>query len=264
MAPAATLTNATADYLSRLESERGLSPHTVEAYRRDLAQFVEFCRRQDIRSIDEITRRLYRRYMANLNSRGYAPRSAARKASAVRSFFEDALKRGLVATNPARGVAQPKRPHSLPKALPAQPLAVLLDAISGDEPADLRDRALVEMLYATGMRVSELAALRVKDIGEAAFVRVVGKGDKQRVVPLSRQARKAVTAWLDDGRVAFAKVDSGDALWLGARGGPLDTRGLFGADLALSPMHCDTHLLLICWKVVPIYVVCRNSSATLI
>lgn len=226
VALAAALLDATSDYLSRLDSERGLSPHTVEAYRRDLGQFVEFCRRQDIKSIDEVSRRLYRRYMANLNSRGYAPRSAARKASAVRAFFEDALKRDLVATNPARGVAQPKRPQSLPKALPAQPLADLLDAISGDEPADLRDRALVEMLYATGMRVSELAGLRVRDIGESAFIRVVGKGDKERVVPLSRQARKAVTAWLDDGRVAFAKVDSGDALWLGARGGQLDTRGI--------------------------------------
>ena len=114
VALAAALSDATSDYLARLESERGLSPHTVEAYRRDLDQFLEFCRRQDITSIDEVTRRVYRRYMANLNSRGYAPRSAARKASAVRAFFEDALRRDLVATNPARGVAQPKRPQSLP------------------------------------------------------------------------------------------------------------------------------------------------------
>jgi len=221
-----TISDAVEAYLTRLESERGVSPHTVAAYRRDLAQFIEFCRRQDIRVLDGVSRRVYRRYLANLNSRGYASSSSARKASAVRAFFEDALRRDLVAANPARGVAQPKRPLNLPKALPAGPLGELLDAISGDGPLDLRDRALIEMLYATGLRVSELAGLRVQDIGAAAFIRVTGKGNKERLVPLSRQARRAVTEWLDDGRVAVAKPDSGDSLWLGARGGPLDARGI--------------------------------------
>ena len=226
VATTTALLDATSAYLSRLESERGLSTHTVEAYRRDLYQFGEFCRRQDIHTLDEVTRRVYRRFLAHLSSRGYAATSAARKASAVGAFFEDCVKRELLPANPARGVAHPKRPQTLPKALPAQPLADLLDAISGDGPLDLRDRALLEMLYATGMRVSELAGLKVGDIGESAFVRVLGKGDKERVVPLSRQARRAVTAWLDDGRVAVANAQSGDALWLGTRGGPLDTRGI--------------------------------------
>ncbi|MCP3976377.1 MAG: tyrosine recombinase XerC [bacterium] len=226
MALATELADATSTYLARLEGERGLSVHTVEAYRRDLAQFIEFCRRQDIRELDQVTRRTYRRFLAHLNSRGYAATSSARKASAIRAFFEDALKRELIAANPARGVASPKRPQNLPKALPAQPLAELLDAVGGDGPLDLRDIALVEMLYATGMRVSELASLRVQDIGDAAFIRVVGKGDKERVVPLSRQARRVVADWLDDGRVALANTKSGEALWLGARGGPLDTRGI--------------------------------------
>jgi integrase/recombinase XerC len=131
-----------------------------------------------------------------------------------------------VEANPARGVAQPKRPLNLPRALPAGPLGDLLDTISGDSPLELRDRALLELLYATGIRVSELAGLRVQDIDESTFIRVLGKGGKERVVPLSRQARRAVTEWLDDGRVAIAKPESGDALWLGARGGPLDTRGI--------------------------------------
>lgn len=226
VALATSLDETISRYLQRLADERALSVHTVEAYRRDLAQFAEFCRRQDLLDLTEVSRRVYRRFLANLNSRGYAPASAARKASAVRAFFEDALKRDLIEANPARGVAQPKRPPGLPKSLPAGPLGELLDAIGGDSPLDLRDRALVEMLYATGMRVSELAGLRVQDVEAAPFVRVRGKGDKERVVPLSRQARRAVTAWLDEGRVAIAGAGSGDALWIGVRGGRLDARGI--------------------------------------
>ncbi|NND01861.1 MAG: tyrosine recombinase XerC, partial [Acidimicrobiia bacterium] len=217
---------AVAAYLKRMKGERGLSAHTVEAYRRDLAQFTEFCSRQDIRLVTEINRRVYRRFLANLNSRGYAASSTARKASAVRAFLDDCVRRSLLRANPAEGVAQPKRPLNLPKAIPAGPLGELLDAIEGDAPLDLRDRALIEMLYATGMRVSELAGLKIQDVDASTFIRVLGKGDKERVVPLSRQARRAVTAWIDDGRVAIATNDSKDWLWIGARGGPLDARGI--------------------------------------
>jgi len=217
---------AVAAYLKRMKGERGLSAHTVEAYRRDLAQFTEFCSRQDIKLVTEINRRVYRRFLANLNSRGYAASSTARKASAVRAFFDDCVRRSLLRANPAEGVAQPKRPLNLPKAIPAGPLGDLLDAIEGDAPLDLRDRAMIEMLYATGMRVSELAGLRVQDVDDSTFIRVLGKGDKERVVPLSRQARKAVTTWIDDGRVAIANNDSKDWLWIGARGGQLDARGI--------------------------------------
>jgi integrase/recombinase XerC len=144
----------------------------------------------------------------------------------VRAFFEDAARRELITANPARGVAQPKRPQSLPKALPSGPLGQLLDALGGESPLELRDRAMIELLYATGIRVSELAAMTTREIGESAFVRVTGKGSKQRVVPLSRQARRAVAEWLDEGRIALATPESGDSLWLGARGGPLDARGI--------------------------------------
>lgn len=226
MAADPNLKAAVAAYLKRMKGERGLSAHTVEAYRRDLAQFTEFCSRQDIKLVTEINRRVYRRFLANLNSRGYAASSTARKASAVRAFFDDCVRRSLLRANPAEGVAQPKRPLNLPKAIPAGPLGDLLDAIEGDAPLDLRDRAMIEMLYATGMRVSELAGLRVQDVDDSTFIRVLGKGDKERVVPLSRQARKAVTTWIDDGRVAIANNDSKDWLWIGARGGQLDARGI--------------------------------------
>ncbi len=226
MAADPNLKAAVAAYLKRMRGERGSSAHTVEAYRRDLAQFTEFCSRQDIRLVTEINRRVYRRFLANLNSRGYAASSTARKASAVRAFLDDCVRRSLLRANPAEGVAQPKRPLNLPRAIPAGPLGQLLDAIEGDSPLDLRDRALIEMLYATGMRVSELAGLKVQDVDDSTFVRVLGKGDKERVLPMSRQARRAVTAWIDEGRVAIANNDSNDWLWIGARGGPLDVRGI--------------------------------------
>jgi tyrosine recombinase XerC len=225
MNEALTLADAVADFVHRIEVERGLSPHTVAAYERDLVQFVDFCERLGAVQIDEVTRRAIRRYMAQLTTRGYSRRSVARKLSAIRSFFTDAARRGLLPANPAEGIRQPKRPASLPKALPAQGLAGLLDSLDGDTPLELRDRAILEVLYSSGLRVSELASLRVKDV-RSEMLRIVGKGDKTRVVPLGVAARKALDAYLMGGRPQLVGGTTGDALWVGVRGGPLDTRGL--------------------------------------
>lgn len=221
-----TLDDAVADFVLRMQVERGLSPHTIDAYRRDLAQFAEFCRRSGIERPAAITRRTIRRFMAQLTTRGYAKRSVSRKTSAVRAFLTDAAKRDLIAASPAEGIRQPKRPATLPKAIPSRGLTGLLDAIDGSDPVDLRDRALLELLYASGLRVSELAALRVTDIVEGEFLRVVGKGSKTRVVPVNTTAQRAVAAYLQRGRPALARDRVTDALWLGVRGGAFDTRGI--------------------------------------
>ena len=131
MNAAPTLADAVADFVHRIEVERGLSAHTVAAYERDLAQFVDFCDRLGTLRVDEVTRRAIRRYMAQLTTRGYSRRSVARKLSAIRSFFTDAARRELLPANPAEGIRQPKRPAPLPKALPAQGLANLLDSMDG-------------------------------------------------------------------------------------------------------------------------------------
>ena len=217
---------AVAGYLGRLEIERGLSAHTVAAYRRDLAQFFGFCTRLEITDLAEVNRRTVRRFMAHLATRGYARRSVARKVSAVRAFFADAARRGAVVANPAAGVPQPKRPQTLPKAIPSASLGRLLDALDGNEPVDLRDRAALELMYATGLRVSELASLRVGDVSDSDFLTVTGKGAKDRAVPLSRVARTAVHTYLQRGRPKLATAQAGDALWVGVRGGALDARGL--------------------------------------
>ncbi|MDH3469822.1 MAG: tyrosine recombinase [Acidimicrobiia bacterium] len=213
-------------YLSRLQAERGLSPHTVAAYRSDLAQFFDYADRAGTTSLKEIDRRQVRRFLAFLSTRQYARRSVARKASAVRSFFDDAAKRGLVAPSPIASMGQPKRPRTLPRALPAKTLGGMLDALDGEEPVALRDRALLELLYATGLRVAELAQLTLTDLRDGDFIRVIGKGDKERVVPVGKTARRALDAYLARGRPELAGPYSSSAVFVGVRGAALDTRGM--------------------------------------
>jgi site-specific recombinase XerD len=221
-----TIADAALDFVHRGKVERGLSPHTLTAYERDLIQFADFCEQVDVIGIDSVSRRIIRRYMSQLSVRGYSPRSVARKVSAIRSFFTDAAKRGMVPANPAEGVRQPRRPAPLPKALPAGALAESLDAIVGDDPVDLRDRAMLELLYSSGLRVSELASLQVRDVERGDLLRIVGKGGKTRVVPIGKTAQTAVRRYLSDGRSHLAGDQAYAALWVGARGGPLDTRGV--------------------------------------
>lgn len=214
------------DYLDRLGAERGLSPHTVDAYRRDLGQFFDFCDRMGRNAISQVDRIVVRRFLAHLATRNYSGRSAARKVSAIRSFFADAARRDAVTVNPALGVASPKRRRTLPRALPAGGLGSMLDGMQGDEPVDIRDRALLEVLYGTGLRVSEAASLTVADVRGVELVRVRGKGGKERVVPLAGQARRSLDRYLAGARGALANAAAGDALWVGAKGAPLGVRGV--------------------------------------
>ncbi len=218
--------SAVADYLRRARDERGLSPHTVSAYRRDLAQFLAFADRGGCRSVGDVDRRTVRRFLAQLTTRHYARRSIARKASTIRAFYADAVRRGTVAANPADGVPQPKRPQTLPRTIPARSLAALLDGIDGDDPRDVRDRAILELFYGTGLRVGEAASLTVADLGRAPSLTVRGKGGRERTVPLGREARAAIAAYLEKARPALAKPGSGDALWVADRGGAMDARAI--------------------------------------
>jgi site-specific recombinase XerD len=211
-------------YLARLQDQSRLSPHTVAAYRRDLAQFFDYGDRSGIRSVTEVDRTLSRRFLAFLDTRGYTRRSMTRKASSVGAFYRDGVRRGLWEANPLEGVRRPKLDRPLPHALPARALAHALDRIDTTTPVGRRDRALVETLYATGMRVSELVSLQVDDVGSDT-VTVVGKGGKSRVIPVGRPAQQALSAYLSLGRPVLAGGDAGRSLWVGVRGGPLDSRG---------------------------------------
>ena len=168
-------------YLGRLVAERGLSPNTIDAYRRDLGQFTTLCRRLGVDRLGDVDRKTVRRFLAQITTLNYSRRSVARKASAVRAFLEDASRRGDIPANPAAGIPQPKRPGTLPKAIPEATLKRFLDDLDGTEPVDLRDRALLEVLYGTGLRVSELAAMTLDDVDGTGFVTVRGKGGGLRL-----------------------------------------------------------------------------------
>lgn len=226
VAPPNWAVEAVSGFLDRLEHERALSPHTVSAYRSDLSQFFDFADRYGVESIGQVDRTLLRRFHAHLLTLRYAARSVSRKVSAVRSFLSDAARRGLISADPSASLPSRKRSERLPRALPAAALGVSLDALDGDDPVAIRDRAILEALYGTGVRVSELAAMRLGDIDGGDLVRVRGKGDRERVVPLRGKARAAIVAYVEDSRPRLAGDGAADALWVGVRGGPLDARGV--------------------------------------
>ncbi len=213
------------DYLNRMRDQRDLSPHTVDAYRRDLGQFFAYCDEEGLSSIVDVERIHARRYLGVLSKGGYSKRSMTRKASAVRSFYNDAGRRGAAATNPFEGVSRPRLDKPLPHALPARTLVHAIEAIDANSPEGLRDRALIDTLYSTGLRISELASLSVDDV-TGDMVTVVGKGRKTRSVPIGRPALEAVKLYLAQGRPRLASTAAGRALWVGTRGDRLDSRGI--------------------------------------
>ncbi|NNC91928.1 MAG: tyrosine-type recombinase/integrase [Acidimicrobiia bacterium] len=213
-------------YLDRLATERRLSPHTVASYRADLADFFGFADRAGTTGLVDVDRRLVRRFVAHLSARGLAGRSMGRKASAVRAFYTDALRRELVDANPALGISVPRPAQQLPRVLPAGAISAALDEMDGDEPVTLRDRALLELLYGCGLRVGEVAGLTTEAVADRSFIRIDGKGGKQRDVPVGEPARRAVTAYLARGRDRLAGPAASDALWIGVRGAALDSRGI--------------------------------------
>jgi site-specific recombinase XerD len=217
--------SAVHEFLTRMREQRDLSPHTIDAYRRDLAQFFAYCDEEGVRTVSGAERQHARRYLAMLSAGGYSKRSMTRKASAVRSFYNDAGRRGAAATNPFEGVSRPRLDKPLPHALPTRTVIHAIESIDSTTPEGLRDRALVDTLYSTGFRVSELASLTVDDVG-GDMVTVVGKGRKTRRVPIGRPAQESVRRYLNEGRPKLAGSDAGTALWVGMRGGRLDSRGI--------------------------------------
>jgi integrase/recombinase XerC len=214
-----------ADYLGRLDAQRRLSPNTIDAYRRDLCQFFDYCDRAGVGRIDGVDRTTARRYLAFLDTRGYGRRSLTRKSSVIHQFYADGIRRGSWEHNPFEGVKRPKLDRPLPHAHSAKSLAAAIDAIDASDPVGARDRALIETLYATGARVSELVSLTVDDVGGDTLT-VMGKGKKARKVPVGRPAQAAIDHYLRIGRPALAVPSAGRSLWVGVRGGPMDARGV--------------------------------------
>jgi integrase/recombinase XerD len=213
--------------------DRGLSANTLQAYRRDLRRYAEYLAG---RGIDDATRAdetVVAGFVAasaaprDAEGRRARPASVARRLAAVRTFHRFLLREGRTEADPAHGVPRPKVPRNLPHPLPVEEVGAILAAPPEATAAGLRDRAVLETLYGAGLRVSELTGLDIDDVDrEEGSVRVVGKGDKQRLVPVGRYAVAAVEAYLTRARPSLARARSGPALFLNQRGGRLTRQGV--------------------------------------
>jgi integrase/recombinase XerD len=227
-------------FLDYLVVERGLSPNTLGAYRRDLGRYASFLRARGLSDAAEADGDAVAAFVADLSAsrhgqdpgEPYRPSSVARSLAAVRSFHRFMVHENEAGSDPAAGVVRPKVPRTLPRALSVEEVERILASPAGETEAVLRDRAMLETLYGAGLRISELAGLDVDDLDlEEGSVRVLGKGDKERLVPLGRYAREALDAYLASGRPALASHASSSssssrgALFLNVRGGRLTRQG---------------------------------------
>jgi integrase/recombinase XerC len=217
-------------YERHLRAERGLSAHTLRAYLGDLTDLFRYAVRTGASAVADLDVHLVREWLAGQHARGLSRATLARRTAAVRTFTRHAHRDGLLAQDPGPLLGTPRLERALPKVLRQDEAAAVLDGIreppepqqAGGESVTLRDRAVLEVLYATGIRVSELCGLDIDDVDrEHRTVLVFGKGAKERVVPVGAPAVQAVEDWLRRGRPALVTAQSGPALFLGARGGRL-------------------------------------------
>jgi integrase/recombinase XerC len=228
---APTITDTAAAFLRSLGAERDLSPNTIAAYRSDLDQFSEWAARDRVVELGRVDRRLLRRFVAHLAALSYARRSIARKASAIRSMLAWAVARGMLELSPVGELPLPKLDRPLPRVLkPAEAIA-LCELPPGDEPTGLRDRAALELLYGSGLRVGELCGLDLDDLDlSGKTVVVTGKGRKERKVPMTDHAVRALRKYLDAARASFlersARPPDPYAVFLNRRGARLGPRSV--------------------------------------
>ena len=212
-----------------LRVERGRSAHTVRAYTRDVAVFLDDLGAHDDDALRAVTLQDLRAWLGTVSRRGAARSTLARTSASLRTFFGWLEHTGRVPVDPSLRLSAPSRHRTLPPVLAQRSAAALLDvaavAADDDDPLHLRNRAALELLYATGIRVGELVGLDVDDVDLGVNVlRVLGKGDKERRVPFGVPARRALTTWLEEGRPRLATAESGPALLLGRRGKRADQR----------------------------------------
>lgn len=217
------------EFARHLRAQRGMSEHSVRAYRGDVTTLLEHARRMGRTTVGALDLRLLRSWLAGQQTRGLARTTLARRAAAARAFTAWAHREGLVPSDAGVLLATPRTGRSLPGVLRRDEADALLGvaalAADDDRPTAVRDLAMLEVLYASGIRVGELTGLDLDDVDRGRRVlRVLGKGSKERAVPVGVPALCAVDRWLSQGRPALRGPDSGAALFLGARGGRVDPR----------------------------------------
>ena len=221
-------------FLNYLSVERGVSTHTLSAYGNDLGQLTDFLFESRVGSRagirwSEIEEKDLARYLRDLEERGYSTSTRSRKIASLKSFFKFLKAEGAVASNPAERIRSPRSGPTLPKALTIEQVDRLLEEVGTESsPQGMRDQAMLELLYASGLRVSELVGLDIRDVDfEAMTVRCVGKGAKERMIPLHEEAVAVLAAYLTRARPGLATEETDGALFLNTRGGRITRQGFW-------------------------------------
>ena len=235
-----------ADFLTL---EKGSSPRTREAYGRDIGRLAEFAASKGVKAPGELTQRQLREYIYHLKDLGLSPASIRRGVSAIRTYYRFLLGDGVVTRDPSERLETPKRWRELPDVLSVAEVGTLLDAPTLDDPLYFRDKAMLELAYGAGLRVSEWISVGVKDVlMENGVVRVFGKGSKERLVPIGRSAISALAIYLRELRPKLERGQGKGALFLNARGTPLSRMGAWKilrkyVDRAKIEKHVSPHTL---------------------
>ena len=214
-------------YITHLEAERNASPYTIRNYKADLLDFFYFLKEKKVGTLDEVNRHVLRDYLAHLVGRGIAKASIARKLSAIRSFYRYLVREKIIEVNPIKTVSSPKLDKRLPSFLTLAEVKRLLEAPNLSTPQGLRDQALLELLYASGLRVSELTSLELGQINlDTNEIRVWGKGSKERVALMGEPAAEALKNYLEQGRPRLLTARKSNAIFLNRYGQRLPERSV--------------------------------------
>ena len=209
-------------FLSYISVERGMANNTLSSYKRDLYRFADFLKSKKIDSIDKVSRQMINSFMMAEKERGLASNSVSRGLACIKSFFKFLLKESIIKDDAANIIESPKLWKKLPSTLNIGEVEALLDAPNVRDPMEARDKACLELMYATGMRVSELVNLKMDDINMGVgFAKCFGKGSKERIVPFGRKAKESLVRYLEIARLQFLKKNISNFLFLTRLGKPM-------------------------------------------
>ncbi|MCR5846074.1 MAG: tyrosine recombinase XerC [bacterium] len=214
-----------ARYLSSLSIERNFSEHTVNAYESDLMDYAEWLEQRELKALD-ITHRQMRSYLSFLNAEGLSRNTINRRLSAIKGFYKWMVVVGALDADPLSAVSGPKKEKTLPHRIPATDIAKLLDVWSGGDPESMRNRAILELMYASGARIAEIAGLNVRDVDFLTQqIKVMGKGSKERIIPVHQMAIVTLRRYLESARPMLASKGQRptNSLFLSSRGNPFST-----------------------------------------
>lgn len=219
--------NLLAEFIEYLQLEKNYSQHTIESYKRDILDFFMFMDEQILEQLSDISYQDARIYLTKLFDHQYTRKTISRKVSSIRSFYNFLLRESVVDANPFAQVSSPKLEKKLPDFFYEEELAVLFQSIDITTPTGRRNKALLELMYATGIRVSECAGLKLSDIDfSSSVILVSGKGKKERYVPFGHFAHEALHIYINSGRKVFMKNTDHPYVFVNQRGGPLTVKGI--------------------------------------